>query len=288
MLILRAIKALGSLSVKVSKHSPKILTALGILGYGYSVYEATKIPEKTKAVHEEYKRTGDKKKFIRGYVKATAKTAGSFAFATICTLRGQVVIHGRYTGVVAALAAKEKIFSKYRGRVIEKEGVEADQEYMLGVVDKVSIEDADKEVNEDGEYKVVHRKELRNDPKSLYTMIFDERNPQYETIPELRGHNLTFLMDRYNALKDRLIARRSDFVKGHLTANEVWTDLGFDRLLDKEQSNAAMVVGWTDEDTMSFGSMFDEIVRDPRAYLRGDIPYIVIELNPVGVILDQI
>ena len=86
--MLKALKPLGKVGYFIQKHSPEILTFLGICGYAGSVALASKAPEKAKEARDRYLKDNDKKKVIKGYVKAWGPTAGLFCVSTACVVDG--------------------------------------------------------------------------------------------------------------------------------------------------------------------------------------------------------
>lgn len=272
---------LGRSALKLRKHAPTILTCAGVIGYGASVISAVKATKRQDDIYEEYKKTGDKKKYIRGYAKNWAPAIGLFCVSTASVLTGHKVLHGRYLAVGTALQATERAFSQYRERVIEDQGSAKDAEYRYGI--KETVEMLEAKEGEEGQEVVRTQTQVHDTQADLYLQVFDERNPRWD-------HDLTqnviFLRNTLESLNNHLIAY------GHVTLGEAYRALGYDLLLTKEQKNAAMITGWIwdgkSEPHISFGPQFDSILRDPRDYICGRIPNVIIELNVDGVIFDKV
>ena len=271
---------LGRGCLKLRKHLPTILTCAGVIGYGATVVETVKATKRQDELYEEYQNTGDKKKYIKGYVKNWAPTVGLFCVSTASVLTGHNVLRGRYLAVGTALQATEKAFSQYRSRVIADQGEKKDAEYRYGVAETIELVDAK---DEEGQEVVRTQKQIYDAQADLYLQIFDERNPYWD-------HDLTqnviFLRETLKSLRNHLIAY------GHVTLGEAFRALGYDRMLTSEQKNAAMITGWVwdgkSEPHISFGPQFDRILEDPRDYICGRIPNIILEFNVDGVIFDKV
>lgn len=278
--IAKAFKPLGRLGYLAVKHAPKILLVLGIGGYAGSVVLATKAPEKAKAARDGYLRDHDKKKFIKGYALAWAPTVGLFAASTAAVTGGHVILRGRYLAAGAALTATRKAFAEYRQRVVAKEGKDADICYRHGFTEKVELTDA-----EDGkEAEVVHTLEqtVAVDPHDYYIHVFDERNGLY--VEGDAVGNLKRLKLRLEELNCMYSAALDD----KLTLKEALVKSGFRYALrDRELARFAGRVGWDNHSDrgdhyISFGPMFEKILDDPRDYIMGRTPPLIIEFNCDG------
>lgn len=272
---------LGRLGLKVRKHAPTILTVSGVVGYGFSVWEATKAAKRQDELLKTYQKDQNKKKYIRGYVKNWAPTVGLFCVSTVSVLSGHKILRGRYLAVGTALEATQRAFSQYRSRVIEDQGADKDSEYRYGIAKTVEI--LDPVEGEEGQQVVNGQRQINETTADLYLQIFDERNPYWD-------HDLTqnviFLREALKSLRNHLIAY------GYVTLGEAFRALGYDRMLTSEQKNAAMITGWVwdgkSEPHISFGPQFDMILNDPRDYISGRIPNIILEFNVDGVIFDKV
>ena len=280
--IAKALQPLGKVGYFIQKHSPEILTALGICGYAGSVYLATKAPEKAKEARDGYLQDHDKKKFIKGYVKAWGPTVGIFCVSTLSVVGGHRILHGRYIAVGTALEATRRAFSQYRGRVIDKEGEEADISYRYGFQDGVEVKNA-----EDGSEAITVTAQVGAvDPSDYYIQIFDERNDQYiEGDP--RGNFL-----RLKKIKEELNILFDCAIDGRMTYREVLIRTGFRYALrdDDDLAKFAGRVGYSKhndrgDDYISFGPMFEKLCNDVEYYndyVMGRTPPIILEFNCDG------
>lgn len=280
--IVKALKPLGKFGYFIQKHSPEILTGLGICGYAGAVVLASKAPEKAKEARDGYLKDGDKKKFIKGYVKAWAPTAGLFVVSTGCVVGGHRILHGRYIAVGGALEATRRAFSQYRERVKAKEGENADICYRYGLDETVDLKES-----EDGT-EVVRTFESKAaiDPSDYYIHVFDERNEQYvEGDP--RGNIL-----RLKRIKEELNILFDCSIDGRMTFREVLIRSGFRYALreDDDLAKFAGRVGYSKhsdrgDDYISFGPMFEKLLSDQNYfndYVMGRTPPLILEFNCDG------
>lgn len=168
---------------KVVKYSPEICLAIGIVGGVATVVSACratlkagdildKLEEDKQEIIEEEKKAEEAGEtynrglaltnaykdaafgFIKLYGRSMALGAVSTAFI-FCSYR---TIKKRNLGLITAYTGLQEGFNKYRGRVVEKLGEEADQEFLTGAKkEKVLVKQVDPET---GEIKT-EKKEVR-------------------------------------------------------------------------------------------------------------------------------
>lgn len=278
--IAKAFKPIGKIGYAIAKNSPKILTAFGITCYAGSVAFATGAPRKAEEARDLYLKDHDRKKFIRGYVKAWAPTIGLFAAGTGSVLWGHGILHGRYVATGAALTATRKAFKEYRDRVIAKEGEKADICYRYGMEETIDLKDG----TDGKEAEVVHQLEqvAPVDPKDYYIYIFDERNEKYMEGDDAGNiARMKLVLQELNCIFDASL-------DGRVTLKDALIKSGFRYALgDKKLAKFAGRVGWNkDSDRgdgyISFGPMFEAILKDPRDYIMGRTPPLIIEFNCDG------
>lgn len=278
--IVKMLKPLGTAGYFIRKHAPEILTIAGIGGYAGSVYLATKAPEKAKEARDGYLKDHDKKKFIKGYVKAWGPTVGVFCVSTASVLGGHKILHGRYIAVGGALEATRKAFSKYRERVKEKEGEDADICYRYGLDEAITLKEG-----EDGAEAVKTFSAAEVDPSDYYIQVFDERNPQYDA-SDLRSGIL-----RLKRIKEELNILYDCSIDGRMTFREVLIRSGFKYAL--KDDNLALFAGRVGynkhsdrgDDYISFGPMFEKLLSDTsyfNDYIMGRTPPLILEFNCDG------
>lgn len=276
----------------LQKHSPEILTTVGIVGVvAASVLGARatlKAQPVVKRLREDVRgikelRDDDREYASKEYAKdltyaysqgaldllklyGPALTLGVASIGSIVAAHG--IMRRRNVALLAAYKAIETGFQEYRKRVIEEYGEEKDREYRAGIF---SEEVTDK----DGKKSI----EKKYDPNavSVYARYFDELSTQWQKIPE---YNLLFIKAQQNYMNDLLRSR------GHVFLNEVYDALGLER------SQAGQAVGWVlseeGDNFVDFG-IFD--IRNHKGLnpssSRPDGVFFL-DFNVDGVILDKI
>lgn len=176
----------------------------------------------------------------------------------------------RNAALTAAYATLDESFKRYRGRVIEKYGEEADRDFRF---DSEQVEVIDPK-------NVKKKKEvtrIAGEP-SGYARFFDEYSPSWGKDPE---SNLLFLKCQQNYANDLLRAR------GHVFLNEVYDRLGIPR------TTAGSVVGWilsddgSTDNYISFG-VFEGQTENARDFVNGRNGAVLCDFNVDGLIYDKI
>lgn len=286
----------GGLLLK--KHSPEILTGVGIIGVvtaGVLAARATlklePIVDRAKANLEAINDAVDTgivsieshadeialvrtkgEVYIHAGVDLGKLYGPSVALGTAsiaCILAAHGIMRQRNAALVAAYTVMEKGFKAYRARVVEEFGEEKDRDYLHGLVTK-------EETDKDG--KTTRTVGLHSDPNvhSVYARFFDEYNINWEKHAE---KNLFFLKSQQNYWNDRLKMR------GHVFLNEVYDSIGL------EHSQAGSVVGWIwqgeGDGYIDFG-IFDLYNDQARMFVNGLERSILLDFNVDGVIFDKI
>lgn len=299
-------RAIHRTGLKIKKHSPEILMAIGITGVVTtcvvacksttkaseilnehkanveSVHEAAQNPQFAETYSEKdkqkdltivYTQTG--LKFVKLYAPSVALGVVSIG----CILASNNIIRKRNIALSAAYAAVDSNFKKYRERVIDRFDEALDKELRYGIKAKEIEETV---IDEDGNEKTV--KSIVNvieDPTKYgeFAVIFDEFCPGWT---DDATYNKMFLVKQQNYANEILKA------KGHLFLNEVHDMLGIPR------TKAGQIVGWVyDEETpvgdnfVDFG-IFDTEKERVRAFINGYEKSIILDFNCDGNILDLI
>ena len=287
------IKVAGRGMLLVKKHSPEILTTVGIVGVVASAVMASKATLKLEPVVEkikngkdeaksfledemfpEYDKDRHNKEVARVYVKGAVDlsklygpsiTLGLSSIACIIGAHG--IMRKRNVALAAAYKAVETSFSEYRKRVIAELGEEKEEDVYIGR-QQVEI------VDENGKKKKV----TKVDPNgiSAYARFFDEYSDNWSKTPE---YNLLFLKAQQNYANDLLHAR------GHVFLNEVYDMIGIPR------SQAGQVVGWViskDGDNFIDFGVYDFDNTGSHLFVNGHERSILLDFNVDGVIYDLI
>lgn len=281
------------------KHSPTILFAAGVIGFGATIVLASKATLKLDGLLEENDRkqgeVHDKyeiskltvvllQKADKEYKKDTAAIklclvrdiavlyapAVGVGILSVGALTGShVILNRRYTSVVAAYATLDRSFKEYRGRVTELYGSEVDKKLVNGVVSREII-------SEDGSTVTTTQE---SEGRSPYAKLF-AKDTTYEWSPQ-GDYNLAFLRGQQTYHNDQLHA------KGYVFLNDVYKALGLE-LIPAGQS-----VGWFKNNPRSphancvdFG-IFDDPDRFSE-FMRAKEGALWLDFNVDGVIYDLI
>lgn len=300
-------RKVGRAFLGVKKHSPELLLGLGLLSGAATIYHACKATTKVNVILDEAKETIDiihkgiedgkireeecsKEDGAKALTVVYAKTgvelfklyapAIGFGLASVtCVLASHNIIRQRNVALAAAYATIDNGFKEYRGRVIERFGEELDRELKYNIKAK-EIEEI--VTDENGEETVVKKTIEVAEPNiySMYARCFDETCIAWERDSEM---NLYFLRQVEQWATEKL--RR----QGHLTLNEVYEKLGF------QKTRAGAEVGWVyDNSPNPIGDnrvdffIYDLHDERKRAFVNGYEKSIWVDFNVDGYILDHI
>lgn len=290
----------GRTSLVVKKNSPEILMGCGVVSFIGTIILASKASLKceevlenhremmndiheAEKVNEEYENGVSVQDKMVACVKTgggLAKvywptiTAGSLSLA--CFFGAYHITKVRYLGAVAAFNAVSTAFETYRKRVVEEEGVDADQHFMYGTERKVLpvIDEKGKKTGEEVIVEEVKKEDVPAGPGS-FCRFFDESNPNWD-------HNYNFTMMFLRAQQE--IANNILHQRGHLFLNEVYDMLGFDHTPE------GAVVGWLDnggDGYVDFG-LYNQNDKNVRRFVNGQENVILLDFNHDGVIYTEI
>lgn len=287
------VKTLGRSALLLKKHSPEILTGVGIVGVVAASVMASRATLKLESTVEkiqigkdvahsmledemfpEYDKERHTKEVAKVYVHGALDlgklygpsiTLGVSSIACIIAAHG--IMRRRNVALVAAYKAVETSFSEYRKRVIAELGEEKEQDIRIGRQEVT-------EIDENGKKKKV----TKVDPNgiSAYARFFDEYSENWSKTPE---YNLLFLKAQQNYANDLLHAR------GHVFLNEVYDMIGIPR------SQAGQVVGWViskDGDNFIDFGVYDFNNAGSHLFVNGHEQSILLDFNVDGVIYDLI
>lgn len=290
----------GKTQLKLRRSAPDIFLGVGIVTLGASLIGVGKASIKAVDILAEHKEYLDKIETCKAdpeqydyseedavadlklcYKKTALKmivTYGpSIALAIVsvgCFVRSNNILKARNAALASTLAGVTKEFKKYRDRVIEKYGKEADEEFRFGTK-SVTVTD------ENGETHKVNV--VKENPKDgdygPYARIFSEGNENWTGNPTF---DKMFLEGQERYMNDRLVAR------GVVFLNDVYKALGFD------ETPEGQMYGWvykpgTDEanNVIDFG-MRDFTKESSKNFWLGQSDGVVLDFNVDGYILDRI
>ena len=189
-----------------------------------------------------------------------------------CILGSHGIMKRRNAGLIAAYKALDEGFKRYRSRVVQEYGAEADKMYAGGIHE-------DSFVNEEGE-KNHKRKVISFDEDGMpspYARFFDEYSTYWSKSPEI---NLMTIRCAQNHANEKLRAN------GHVFLNEVYDSLGIPR------SQAGALCGWVlnsrnGDQVIDFG-LYDLKSNAAREFVNGYERSILLDFNVDGPIYDLI
>lgn len=283
--------------LKVKKYGPEIAMATsvicGVAAFATTIKQTLKIDEvldkKEEKLDEMKKALKDsyvdysEKDFKEDEKKLVVKTrveiaklyivpASLFLTSTGLSICAFLKMRARYLGAVAAYNAVSLSFKEYRRRVVEKDGVEKDFEYMYGTSDPEKI------IDENGNEVDVPKGIVGFSP---YSIIWSEYLPSGRKNVEWDANekfNEMFLSANQNTANDILNRR------GHIFLNEVLDMIGY------PHTKAGSVVGWVKDNpngdsVVDFGIYNKDTDKAKKILREGDF---LLDFNVDGVIWDLI
>lgn len=293
----------GRQLLQLKKHSPRIAFVGGVttglastvlacratLKLSDTLAQAEELKQKAEALHDNYKIGGDaedydEKKFAKDLTVIKVKTilnvtklyapAAGLAMISVALLTGShVTMNRRNASLTAAYATVDQAFEKYRQRVVETLGVEADRDFRYDT--EIVSETVE---GDDGKKKTVKRTRVDSTGKpSKYARFFDEMCNDWKSNPE---YNRAFLHCQQTYANDMLKAR------GHIFLNEVYDSLGIPRT--KEGAIVGWVLNQGGDNFVDFG-IFDDLTNPQvRDFVNGREYSILLDFNVDGVVFDKI
>lgn len=289
------------LGIKAAKHAPELMMGAGVIGFGATVFMASRatlklgdiigetavtidaINDTAENRPEEYSMEDRRKDLTILYSQTGIKVAKLY-LPTVITGAASVglligshnILKGRNVALMAAYKAVDEGFKEYRERVVADLGEEQDYIFRHGLIEeKKKVKYTDKDGKE--KTKTVSEFKLDRDASvSEYAKFFDELNINWSDNPD---YNMLFLRTQQNYANDLLKAR------GHLFLNEVYSMLGI------PHTSAGAIVGWTigagGDNYVDFG-IFTRDSQVVREFVNGYERSILLDFNVDGVIWDMI
>lgn len=205
--------AFKNIGKSITKHSPAILTAIGIVSMGTSIVLAVKATPKAQAVLSDIKKKHecdtDKKELCKDTIKAIAPIYApatfSFLVGTACILGANSVHAKRNAALAAAYTISDTAFKEYKEKVTETLG-----------------EKKEKKVREE-----VSKSRLEKDPVKPNTIYITEKGGTrfYDAMTKRRfTSDLEHLKKVANDLNRRMRSEMS------ISLNEFYDEIGLDRV----------------------------------------------------------
>lgn len=291
--------ALNKLGFAMKKHSPTILMVTGVVGViGGAVMACVATTKVSKVLEhrkeqlesvdivlndtektEEYSEEDARRdrltiniqsgaKLVLLYAPAVAVEFGAIA----CILASHGIMKKRSAALAAAYATVDAGFKKYRKRVADKLGADAERDIALDISEeKVEAAETDPETGKTKKVKKSVSKVSEGLGGSPYSMIFSaDTSKAWEKDYD---YNMMYLRAEQQYATDRLRAR------GYLYLNEVFERLGIDG------TKMGQIVGWVyDPENPDYDNFVDFGIRELET--ADGKKMIVLDFNVQGNILD--
>jgi Family of unknown function (DUF6353) len=222
--------AINRMYMKVTKHSPAIFTAAGVVGLGATAWFAYKSRDKVEAIVEdiEEKRANkeeiNKMEVARDIAEAIYIPVVIGAMSAACILLSHRIQNKRITALAGAFAAQQARNFHFEKKYRKEYGDEAYEEFSAPK-EKEEIITEDK----NGKPKVTVT-EIKKDIDQTIGQWYDESS-------EYASDDHTYNAQYINSVRDRM--HTVLFQRGHLLLNEVRQALGFERI------RAGALLGWS-------------------------------------------
>lgn len=284
---------------KTTKHAPEIAIVVGVTGVIVSsviackrTMELSEVLEKgkeeVKDIREKYENTEgyekeERKEITIAYAKTGLSVARLYALPVAlgavsisCIVASHGMMKKRNAGLAAYAASLDNDFKKYRERVIEKYGEEAERELRYGMktetVKEKTVDEDGNEVEVEKEVKTIHPEDLGD-----FTRFYQEGCIGWTKDPE---HNKLYLRKLESIANDKLQT------EGHVWLNDILEMLGYPK------TKLGHVVGWLyDPENPNLHNCIDfGIHKDDLATMRfvnGYENVILLDFNVDGNVYDM-
>lgn len=227
-------KAFNTTKLAVAKHSPAILTTVGVVGLGVTAVLAYKSRNKVEAVIEQVEADAeagveiDKVEVGKGMIEALWLPISVGVASTACVLLAQKIQVKRIKTLAGALAVQQAQNLYFENKYKEEHGEEAYNKFVTPTKKEVT-----ETVDSKGKVKK-STKEVREELDKTIGQWYDESQ---EYAADDHSYNLSYIESVEERLQGIL------FQRGSLMLNEVREALGFERI-----RNGALL-GWTTSDS---------------------------------------
>lgn len=286
------IRVAGKAAMTIKKYAPQIMMGVGAVTSVAAVIETAKQAPKAQEILEEHKEAvakckealeiGDeryteteyRKELAHTYLRTVGKLGKTFlmplimeATSLLCFFNAHRIMKERNKILTAALASSVEAYNKYRNKVIDAIGEEAEERIRLGtseVVNEVVTTD------EKGKQKKSKEKLTVVDPNnfdSIYDILWMEGDPGYDQSDELRDLKVASVANYFNTI----------LFEKHLTNMVSLNDIRKQFKKEKEaQIPLGQIVGWDkDSDDGRIILRTREVAvpnpENPKFFLNGTI-----------------
>lgn len=296
---------LSKTKFKLKKNSPEILIISGVIGMVVSTVMACKATTKLDDILEKGNERieGAKaikmedggsqittqqevnKKLFKAYactgldvVKLYAPSAIGMGLSISAILCSHNIMRQRNITLATAYAALDQTYKKYRERVVEQFGEDAEKDIRYGVT-KEKFEETVTDENGKEKKKKVTKGLVDQDKVGPYAKFFDEGSRMWEKDADL---NLMFLRQQERIFNDKLIVDKYVFL------SDVY------RALDIPETKVSRSVGWIYDpknpnlaNNIDFG-IYNTNREKSRDFVNGYERVILLDFNVDGPIMNRV
>lgn len=185
---------------------------------------------------------------------------------------GRNAFQKRITSLAAALQVTQATFDRYRKRVAEEHGEEAEVELYKSSV-KSHLERMGNQID-----SIEDTYDARNNvSRTVFARWYDQNNANWTNKP---GENRLFIVATQNYFND-ILQRR-----GYVFLNEVYTHLGFQPV--PEGQTMGWIVNEDRPDTVIDFDIFNSKAEESRAFVNDQTPNVLLDFHGVSYILSEI
>lgn len=298
-------RTINKVKINISKHSPELLIAAGIVGAVTSTVMACKATRKIDIIIEEHKKSIDAINTISnntelkennnysdedkvrdlaitygktaiGFTKLYGPSVALGVASITCILASNNIMRKRNAALGAAYTTIFNSFREYRNRVADRYGQEAERQIRYAI----KAEEIEKTVtNDKGKEKKVTEQVISYDPNGIsdYARIFGKGYTKaWEADPE---YNMVFLKAQQSMFTNKL---RSE---GIVFLNDVYDALGYER------TKYGQIVGWRYDEKNPVGDNFVDFgiynmsVPENAEFINGSSNTVLLDFNVDGDVL---
>lgn len=247
-------QTLSKVAFGIKKHSPAILTGVGVVGLGTTAYLAYKSRDKVEAVVEEVERKNEldipvnKAEVAKGIAEAIYQPVVVGAASVTCILLAHRIQHRRILTLAGALAVEQTRNAYFESKYRKQHGDEAYAKFITPTREEELVE-----VDKKGNEKITVT-QVKSDLDKSIGQWYDESS---EYASDDHSYNIALIDSVNERMQTRL------FQRGHLTLNEVRDALGFERI------RSGALLGWSSSDSFDIEktvSMLKDVDENGNEY----------------------
>jgi len=249
-------QTLNKVGRSISKHSPAILTGVGVVGLGATAYLAYKSRDKVEEVVEEIERKRDldieidKVEVAKDLAEALAAPIAVGVLSCGAIFMSFRIQNNRIATLAGALAAQQAHNKLMEVKYRKQHGDEAYAKFMTPTEE---IEEVT--VGKNGKEKITV-KEVRTDIDHTIGQWFDESS---EYAADDHSYNVAYI----DSVNDRM--QTILFQRGSLLLNEVREALGLERI------RAGALLGWTTMDNFEIDKVITNLGDEEMGEMKEQI-----------------